>query len=267
MDKSTGYVTANDGVRLYYEEAGSGPPVIMIHGGGVDSTRWRKNVPALSEQFRVITPDTRGCGKSDRPEWGHNTARYAKDVYDIIHELDLDDVTLVGWSIGARTSYSFLDLFGGYRLRGVVIVDETVHIDLHEPPPSGRTRRPGQSDEDYDRQQIIDNFGPENAKRLTEEEMQWMLGSRTDHEVIWRTLSADYRAQDWRALCPTIKLPVLVTTGRYAGAKPGCFYAAEHIPNARLEMFETSGHNLHYEEADKFNRVVADFVVGASGPG
>ena len=103
MDKSTGYVTANDGVRLYYEEAGSGPPVIMIHGGAVDSTRWRKNVPALSEQFRVITPDTRGCGKSDRPEWGHNAARYAKDVYDIIHELDLEDVTLVGWSIGART--------------------------------------------------------------------------------------------------------------------------------------------------------------------
>ena len=81
---------------------------------------WRRNFPVLAEQFHVIAADTRGCGRSDKPAWGHRTARYAKDVYDIIEQLGLHDVTLVGWSIGARTCYSYLELFGKHRLRGVV---------------------------------------------------------------------------------------------------------------------------------------------------
>ena len=55
-------------------------------------------------------------------------------------------------------------------------------------------------------------------------------------------------------------MPALVTTGRHSGAFPGCQYAADHIPDARLEIFEDSEHGLFYSEADKFNRVVADFV-------
>ena len=264
MDKRSGYVRTNDGVRLYYEDAGSGSPIILIHAGGMSSTWWRKNFPVLSQQFRVIAPDTRGCGRSDKPEWGHRTARYAKDVYDIIETLDLDDVTLVGWSIGARTNYSYLELFGRHRLRGVVMVDETVHISLHDPPKPGSERQSGESDEAYRRRYMVDLFGPENGKRLTDDELSWMVGSWSPLPAIWQTLSADYRAQDWRPQCPTIDLPVLVTTGRYAGAYPGCVYAAEHIPDARLEVFETSGHALHYEEAEKFNRVVAEFVAGAA---
>ena len=104
-------------------------------------------------------------------------------------------------------------------------------------------------------------FNPENFDRLTDDEKTWMIESRADTPGS-ETLGADYLAQDWRPLCPTIDLPVLVATGRHAGAYMGCVYAAEHIPGAKLEVFENSGHALFYEEADKFNRVVADFVDG-----
>lgn len=263
MDKRSGYVRASDGVRLYYEEAGTGKPVVLIHGGGLSNVWWRRTFPALSQRFHVIAPDTRGCGRSDRSEWGHRTARYAKDVRDIIETLGLHDVTLVGWSIGARTTYSYLELFGGERLRGVVIVDETVHITLHDPPRPGLPQQPDESDDDFNRRSVLGMFGPENAERLTDDELTWMIESRAEPPAT-QSLRDDYLAQDGRPLCPTIDLPVLVTTGRHAGAYIGCVYAAEHIPGARLEVFETSGHALFSEEADRFNQVVADFVNGAS---
>ena len=261
MDKRSGHVRANDGVRLHYEEAGVGRHVILIHGGGLSNVWWQRNFPVLAQQFHVIAPDTRGCGRSDKPSWGHRTARYAKDVRDIIETLELHDVTLVGWSIGSRTTYSYLELFGSDRLRGAVLVDETVHITLHDPPRSGKPQQPGESDHDFNDRWLADMFNPENFERLTDDEKAWMIESRADTPGS-QTLGDDYLAQDWRPLCPTIDLPVLVATGRHAGAYMGCVYAAEHIPGAKLEVFENSGHALFYEEADKFNRVVADFVDG-----
>ena len=264
MDKRTGYVRTNDGVNLYYEEAGSGKPIILLHGGGLGLVWWQRNFPELSRQFHVIATDTRGCGRSDKPDWGHRTARYAKDVRDIIETLGLHDVTLAGWSIGARICYSYLELFGRERLRGVVIVDETVHVSVHEPPEPGSEQQPAESDEEHLRRSTLAMFGPDNRKLIAEDDMAWMLAPRADAPAM-AMLKADYLAQDWRPLCPTIDLPVLITTGRHSGAYPGCVYAAEHIPGARLEVFETSGHGLVYEEAGKFNRVVADFVSGPSG--
>ena len=128
MEKRSGFVEANDGVRLYYEDSGSGKPVFLIHGGGLSLGWWRKQVPALSQRFRVIAADTRGNGRSDKTPWGHRTARYAMDVRQIIETLDLDEVTLVGWSIGARTVLSYIELFRDYRLKGVVLVDEVPSI-------------------------------------------------------------------------------------------------------------------------------------------
>ena len=267
MDRRSGYVTANDGVRLYYDEAGAGEHVLLIHGGGLSNAWWRRNFPVLAERFHVIAPDTRGCGQSDKSAWGHRTARYAKDVRDIIEALGLRDVTLVGWSIGSRTTYSYLELFGSERLRAAVLVDETVHITLHDPPEPGKPRQPGESERDFDLRWLADMFAPENFRRLSDDEKAWMIASRSTTPGS-ETLGADYLAQDWRPLCPTIDLPVLVTTGRHAGAYPGCVYAAEHIPGAKLEVFENSGHALFYEEAGKFNRVVADFVDSvAAGSG
>ena len=111
MKKRSGFVEANDGVRLYYEDTGCGKPVILIHGGGLSLGWWRKQIPTLSQRFRVIAADTRGNGRSDKTPWGHRTARYAMDVRQIIETLDLHDATLVGWSIGARTVLSYIELF------------------------------------------------------------------------------------------------------------------------------------------------------------
>ncbi|MYA76156.1 MAG: alpha/beta hydrolase [Gemmatimonadetes bacterium] len=285
MEKRSGFVEANDGVRLYYEDSGSGKPVFLIHGGGLSLGWWRKQVPALSQRFRVIAADTRGNGRSDKTPWGHRTARYAMDVRQIIETLDLDEVTLVGWSIGARTVLSYIELFRDYRLKGVVLVDEVPSIEVHGPPdppePDADADPESAADADPDiRQGSKPDPPPEDETERRRRQLRSMFvsldvpdaeldvlleESRENTPAQGVTLGPDYQAQDWRPMLPSIDLPVLITTGGRSGAYPGCRYMYEHIPGARIEVFEESGHVLFYEEPDRFNAVVAEFIDGLHG--
>ena len=260
MTPTHGHVIASDGVRLHYDESGTGKAVVLIHGGGLSNIWWERNLPELSRRFHVIAPDTRGCGRSQRTPWGHRTARYAADVREIVHALGLHDVTLVGWSIGARTCYSYLELFAAHRLRAVVLVDETVHTSVHNPRPPSSEQQPGESDRDHRRRSMRTMLGPVYGLQACDDEIDRLVDSASSYAPAGETLRPDYHAQDWRPLCPAIKVPVLVTTGRHSGALPGCRYAADHIPGARLEIFEDSDHAPFYSEAEKFNRALADFV-------
>ena len=97
------FVTANDGVRLYYEEAGPtqqqspSSTILLVHGGGCSLRWWDRSFTPLSHRARVIAVDLRGCGRSDKPRHGHRTARYAQDLRDLIEALELSNVVLVGW--------------------------------------------------------------------------------------------------------------------------------------------------------------------------
>ncbi len=260
MEQRTGFVEANDGVRLYYEDAGSGKPLILIHGGGLSKGWWGKQIPILGQRYRVIAADTRGNGRSDKTPWGHRTARYAMDVREIIESLGLQEVTLVGWSIGARTVLSYIELFRGYRLKGVVLVDEVPSIEVHDPPddPPERETEPPANETERKRRQFRSMFV---SREVSDDELDRLLEeSRENTPAQGVTLGPDYHAQDWRPLLPSIDLPVLITTGARSGAFPGCKHMYEHIPGARMEVFERSGHVLFYEEPDRFNAVVAGFV-------
>lgn len=259
LRETAGYVEANDGVRLYYEETGSGKPVILIHGGGLSKGWWKKQIPALSQKLRVIAADTRGNGRSDKTPWGHRTARYAMDVRQIIECLNLDNVTLIGWSIGARTVLSYIELFRSFRLRGVVLVDEVPSVEVHEPTET-EPKKVSMDEQDRRRRELRELF---ISQDVSDEELDQLLAESKDNTSAQGiTLGPDYLAQDWRPMLPSIDLPVLITTGRKSGAYPGCAYMAEHIPGARIEIFEKSGHALFYEEPDRFNAVVAEFVDG-----
>ena len=260
MEERTGFAIANDGVRLYYEDNGAGKPVFLIHGGGLSMGWWSRQIPALSQRFRVIAADTRGNGSSDKTPWGHRTARYAMDVRQIMETLDLDDVTLVGWSIGARTVLSYIELFRDYRLTGVVLVDEVPSIEVHEPngPPEPDTEPPPVNETERKRRELRKMFV---SCEVSNDELDRLLAESSENTPAQGvTLGPDYRAQDWRPLLPSIELPVLITTGGKSGAYPGCKYMYEHIPGARMEVFEKSGHVLFYEEPDRFNAAVAEFV-------
>ena len=184
------------------------------------------------------------------------------DVREIIETLDLHEVTLVGWSIGARTVLSYIELFRGYRLKGVVLVDEVPSIEVHGPPdpPETEAEPPPEDEVERRRRELRKMFV---SLDVPDDELNMLLEeSRENTPAQGVTLGPDYRAQDWRPMLPSIDLPVLITTGGRSGAFPGCRYMYEHIPGARMEVFEDSGHALFYEEPDRFNAVVTGFVDG-----
>jgi non-heme chloroperoxidase len=99
------YVTVgkeNSGdIELYYEDHGSGQPVVLIHGYPLSGTSWEKQLPVLLEAgYRVITYDRRGFGKSSQTTEGYNYNTFTEDLHQVITQLKLRDFALVGFSMG-----------------------------------------------------------------------------------------------------------------------------------------------------------------------
>jgi non-heme chloroperoxidase len=104
-------------VEIYYEDHGSGRPVVLIHGYPLSGASWEKQLPALlSAGYRVITYDRRGFGKSSQPASGYNYDTFADDLHKLIEQLMLRDFALVGFSMGGG---EIARLFGRYGPKGV----------------------------------------------------------------------------------------------------------------------------------------------------
>jgi pimeloyl-ACP methyl ester carboxylesterase len=99
-----------NGIRLYYRKAGGGEPVVLLHGFPETSYAWRKIMPELAEYFTVIAPDLRGCGDSDRPSEGYDKQTVAEDVHQLVRQLKLDSINLVGHDVGMMVAYATLPL-------------------------------------------------------------------------------------------------------------------------------------------------------------
>ncbi|HKT26689.1 alpha/beta hydrolase [Dyella sp.] len=110
-------------IELYYEDIGYGPPVVLLHGYPFDHSMWEEQVFALaSGGCRVITYDRRGFGKSSKPADGYNFNRFADDLKAVLETLDLHDVTLVGFSVGAGEVVRYMSRNLGQRITRFALV-------------------------------------------------------------------------------------------------------------------------------------------------
>lgn len=96
-----------NGIRQHYLEAGSGASVILLHGFPETGYAWRFQVPALAERFRVIVPDLRGYGETDKPASGYDKRNMANDIRELMRSLDIGRAALVGHDRGARVATRF----------------------------------------------------------------------------------------------------------------------------------------------------------------
>src|SRR5689334_9394568 len=111
-------------IELHYDDLGSGEPVVLIHGWPLDSRSWEPQIPVLLEAgHRVITYDRRGFGRSSRPTRGYDFSSLAADLDKLLTELDLHDVTLVGFSLGTGELARYVGMQGTERLRSCVFIE------------------------------------------------------------------------------------------------------------------------------------------------
>src|SRR6185295_6561338 len=110
-------------IELYYEDHGSGKPVVLIHGYPLSGASWEKQVPALLDAgYRVITYDRRGFGKSSQPTEGYNYDTFAADLQKLITHLDLQQFALVGFSMGGGEIARYFGKYGSNGVSKAVII-------------------------------------------------------------------------------------------------------------------------------------------------
>jgi non-heme chloroperoxidase len=110
-------------IEIYYEDHGSGSPVVLIHGWPLNGDAWEKQTAALlAAGHRVITYDRRGFGRSSKPAIGYNYDTFAADLDALLSALDLTDVSLVGHSMGTGEITRYIGKYGTKRLRKAVLI-------------------------------------------------------------------------------------------------------------------------------------------------
>lgn len=110
-------------IELYYEDHGSGTPVVLIHGYPLSGASWEKQVAALlNAGYRVITYDRRGFGKSSQPTSGYNYDTFAEDLHEVINHLKLREFCLVGFSMGGGEVARYLEKYGSKDVSKAVII-------------------------------------------------------------------------------------------------------------------------------------------------
>jgi non-heme chloroperoxidase len=110
-------------IHLYYEDHGSGQPIVLIHGYPLSSASWEKQVPVLLDAgYRVIAYDRRGFGKSSQPTSGYNYDSFAEDLHHVVRHLKLRDFVLVGFSMGGGEVARYIGKYGSKDVSKAVIM-------------------------------------------------------------------------------------------------------------------------------------------------
>ncbi|MCI9163521.1 MAG: alpha/beta hydrolase [Lachnospiraceae bacterium] len=263
----------NDNVEIYYEVFGQGAPLFMLPGWTCTTKFWKRNVEELSRHFQVICMDMRGHGESEKVMHSHRISRYAMDVKNLLDHLDVDHVTVLGWSMGASILWSYIELFGNHRLAGLVCVDQS---PAQYTGPDWVWGQKGCYDMEMFIRTCYDiKYDPKGAAAGLVGACLYHEPTKEDADFIVEEICKcppyvrieimrDHTNLDWRDFIPHINLPTLVCVARNSNVFDwhGSAWVGENIPGARTVFFEDSGHMLFWEEPEKFNRTVTEFIKG-----
>ncbi|MCC9194825.1 alpha/beta hydrolase [Arthrobacter sp. zg-Y916] len=264
-------------IDLYYEDHGSGQPVVLIHGYPLDGSSWEKQTAALlAAGYRVITYDRRGFGRSGKPATGYDYDTFAADLNSVLNTLDLQDAVLVGFSMGTGEVGRYLGTYGSGR------VAKAVFLGSLEPYLLKTDDNPeGVPQEVFDGQleavtadryafftEFFKNFYNADellgTSRLSQEVMDagWNLASSASPvasiaaQPTWLT--------DFRQDIPKIDVPALIVHGTADNILPidatGRRFA-KALPSAEYIEIEGAPHGLLWTHADDVNDALLKFLA------
>jgi len=264
------------GTRLWYEEKGTGPVIVLVHGWCKTSAVWHFQLDALSECFHVIAPDLAGYGKSGSQSDDLNINSYSADLVAMFNSLDLNNALLVGWSQGAQIVLQ-ASLILRERLSGVVLVSGTPRFTSSADYPYGLSeaeakgmankvmRNPGRALTGFNAHMFAEH---ELERSPNREKIQELLSSEPipDAQIAIQGLMALYQA-DLRSILCEINLPTLIING---DQDPICLpgassYLAENIESSHQVIFPDCGHAPFLTYSEKFNSCISDFFRGSLG--
>ncbi len=267
----------SEAIDLYYEDHGSGAPVVLIHGFPLSGRSWEKQALALlQEGYRVVTYDRRGFGASSQPTRGYDYDTFADDLNAVINHLDLRGATLAGFSMGGGEVARYLGKYGSERVsKAAILSGITPFLLKSEENPSGvdeATIRGLQDAIAGDRLAFLTGFFKDFYNLDT------FLGNRISEEVVrdsWNVASGaspkgTYDCpptwiSDFREDLARFDVPTLVMQGTADRILPiDATGRRSHRMIKGSQMVEVEGapHGMLWTHADVVNRTLVDFLAG-----
>jgi non-heme chloroperoxidase len=271
------FVTS-DSVRLSYIRQGSGRPIVLIHGWFQCAEEFKYQIEPLSARYDVIAVDQRSHGESQKVSYGLKISRLARDLYELLTELDLNEVALLGHSMGSSVIWCYFDLFGPERLSEIILVDQSPvltsdpHWTQQELEDSGAV---------FTAQQVFDTVAAlrsKEAEQVTRQVIDRMVTRHATPEMkewlvqcnlkmppdLAGTLMYNHWHMDWRDVIPRINLPTLIISGR-ASIIPWKSQEWIHsqIKGSQFEVFEEAEggqHLMFIENPEKFNQMIMEYL-------
>ncbi|MCQ4121004.1 alpha/beta hydrolase [Rhodococcus sp. FXJ9.536] len=264
--------------------AGEGPALLLIHGIGDNSSTWTEIIPHLARNYTVIAPDLLGHGRSDKPRADYSVAGYANGMRDLLSTLGIDNVTVIGHSLGGgvamQLAYQFPQMVdrlvlvsaGGVtkdvhpllRLASLPVINEAVKL-LRVPGAMPTVRLLGGMVAERDGTRLVPGILFHDTRDLVR--ILGDLADSTAHEAFVRTLRA---AVDWRGQVATMldrcylteDLPVQLIWGDQDAIIPVTHAHLAHaaMPGSHLEIFRGVGHFPFRDDPIRFLRTVETFL-------
>jgi len=266
-------------IELYYEDHGSGKPVVLIHGYPLSGASWEKQVPVLlNAGYRVITYDRRGFGRSSQPTDGYNYDTFAKDLRTLITNLKLKDVTLVGFSMGGGEIARYFGKYGSKGIRKAVIIGGIPPFLLKTSDnPEGVD---GSVFEGIKTAVAADRYAFFTDFFKNFYNTDQFLGKRVSEEVVrasWNIAAGASATaslacvqtwlEDFRKNLTRVNVPTLVIHGdedRIVPLAAAGQRTAKLVKGARLVVVRGGPHCIPWTHADEVNAELVRFVGGAS---
>ena len=262
--------------RLHVDDTGGdGRAVVLIHGWPMSGESWLDQVPALTAAgYRVVTYDRRGFGRSDKPRTGYSYDTLAEDLSTLLAELDLNDVTLIGFSMGGGEVARYLGAYGSDRVRSAVFASAVPPYLMHtadnpegplEPEAAAGMAEALAADQVGFYEEFTQNFySVDGDLKVTEEQRQNALRmcAEADPEAALACMDA-WATTDFRDDLATISVPTLIVHGDRDAIVPlegsgQRTHAA--VSGSQLHVIAGAPHGCTVSHAEEWNRVVLNFL-------
>jgi non-heme chloroperoxidase len=262
-------------IDLYYEDHGSGRPVVLIHGFPLSGASWEKQLPVLlAAGHRVITYDRRGFGKSSQPAEGYDYDTFAGDLSTLMEELDLHDTTLVGFSMGTGEVTRYLSTYGSSRVRRATLLGPIPpFLLLTDDNPEGVEKkvfdqimaaivadRPAYLKDFLDNFYNVDTF---RGTRVSDQAWQMSWNVAVDASPVATLACVPTWLTDFRDDLPSIDVPVLVVQGTEDRILPIDASGRRLPPLIRdITYLEIEGgpHNIPWTHPNEVNGALLEFL-------
>jgi non-heme chloroperoxidase len=263
-------------IEIYYDDHGSGSPVVLIHGWPLNGDAWEKQTAALlAAGHRVITYDRRGFGRSSKPGGGYNYDTFAADLDALLTGLDLNGVSLVGHSMGTGEITRYIGNYGTKRLRKAVLIGTLGPYLLKTPDnPEGvdgevfdGVRAGLRADRPATLMEFLKNFysvGGEDGKRVSERAIDANWAVAIGASPIGTLACVDAWIEDFRKDIARNDVPTTIIQGdddRILPAEVTSRRQAKLIKNVKYVEIKGGSHGICWTRAEEINAELVPFLA------